>query len=92
MKITDVKKGEGLSGKIGNIDVAVYNGGNELLVLDATCTHMGCIVGWNADEKTWDCPCHGSRFNSNGTVLNGPAPVPLSRIDFEIKEEEIVLP
>ncbi len=91
MKVSDIKRNEGLSGKIGNIDVAVYNDGGNLLVLDATCTHMGCIVAWDPDDKTWNCPCHGSRFNADGSVLNGPAPIPLSKIGFRIKDDEIIL-
>ena len=54
--------------------VAVYRderGG--LHELSAVCPHLGCIVQWNATEKTWDCPCHGSRFDKLGKVLNGPA-------------------
>jgi Rieske Fe-S protein len=54
--------------------VALYKDerGN-LYACSATCTHMGCIVHWNSAEKSWDCPCHGSRFNFDGRVIQGPA-------------------
>ena len=46
----------------------------------AVCTHLGCDVAWNTAEQTWDCPCHGSRFSPDGTVINGPAVSDLRRL------------
>ena len=54
--------------------IAVYKGINdEIKAVSAVCTHMQCIVNWNDVSKSWDCPCHGSRFDVSGKVLEGPA-------------------
>lgn len=52
----------------------------EVHKVSAVCTHMGCLVRWNGAEKTWDCPCHGSRFLPTGDVIGGPAEIPLEKI------------
>lgn len=49
-----------------------------LHAVSATCTHLGCLVEWNGAERSWDCPCHGSRFDIDGRVLQAPATEPLA--------------
>ncbi|WP_068470853.1 FAD-dependent oxidoreductase [Candidatus Protochlamydia phocaeensis] len=53
----------------------------------AVCPHLGCLVRWNEGEKSWDCPCHGSRFDTDGKVLNGPAIDGLSPMPESIQQE-----
>lgn len=48
-----------------------------------TCTHLGCRLAWNAAEISWDCSCHGSRFDTDGNILNGPAVDPLPTVDLD---------
>lgn len=45
----------------------------EVFLVEARCPHLGCQLEWNPDEKSWDCPCHGSRFDYRGRLLTGPA-------------------
>lgn len=74
----EIAHGQGAIVREGMRKLAVYrdsDGG--LHVLSATCTHLGGIVAWNAAERSWDCPCHASRFDVDGDVLHGPAVAPL---------------
>jgi glycine/D-amino acid oxidase-like deaminating enzyme/nitrite reductase/ring-hydroxylating ferredoxin subunit len=73
-----VPRGAGKVLDINGQRVAVYRDerGNAVK-RSAVCTHMGCLVDWNEAERTWDCPCHGSRFKPDGAVIAGPAESPL---------------
>jgi Rieske Fe-S protein len=61
----------------------VVKTGGKLSVFAQNCSHLGCSVNFNQDAKTFDCPCHGSRFHINGTVLRGPAAAPLSNLTWK---------
>lgn len=75
-----VGKGEGKILKLNGKKMAVYREQDGTVCKrSAVCTHMGCIVRWNSAESTWDCPCHGSRFKTDGAVISGPAETPLAR-------------
>ncbi len=70
----DVKIGEGKLVTAGLKKVGAYRDETgELHQVSAVCPHLGCIMAWNAAEKSWDCPCHGSRFDTAGKILHGPA-------------------
>jgi Rieske Fe-S protein len=80
--VQEVAAGEGAVIRHGLNKIAVYRELNGALsALDASCPHLGCIVQWNSAEKTWDCPCHGSRFDKKGQVVSGPAISGLSPVD-----------
>jgi Rieske Fe-S protein len=78
---TPVSEIEPCQAKVISVDderVAVYRDAEGTLhAVSAICTHRGCVVDFNGDDRTWDCPCHGSRFDIGGLVIQGPAQRPL---------------
>lgn len=78
----DIPRGEGRILRLGLKKVAAYRDPQGAVHMrSAACTHLKCIVQWNSAEKTWDCPCHGSRFDPFGTAVNGPAISDLEELD-----------
>jgi glycine/D-amino acid oxidase-like deaminating enzyme/nitrite reductase/ring-hydroxylating ferredoxin subunit len=72
--VADLETGEGRVARIDDELVAVHRADDgRLRAVSAVCTHLGCIVSWNPAERSWDCPCHGSRFAPDGRVIQGPA-------------------
>ena len=73
-KVADIPLDGGAIVREGLRAVAVHRDrSGELHVRSAVCPHLGGLVGWNDAEKTWDCPCHGSRFDRFGRLVHGPA-------------------
>jgi glycine/D-amino acid oxidase-like deaminating enzyme/nitrite reductase/ring-hydroxylating ferredoxin subunit len=74
LSVEDIGPGEGEVISMGRQQIAVSRDAEGALhAVSARCTHLGCVVSWNAAEASWDCPCHGSRFAQDGSVLEGPA-------------------
>ena len=74
----ELERGHAAIMKIDGENVAAFKDEEgKVHAVSAVCTHMGCLVGWNATDRTWDCPCHGSRFELSGEVIHGPATKPL---------------
>jgi glycine/D-amino acid oxidase-like deaminating enzyme/nitrite reductase/ring-hydroxylating ferredoxin subunit len=72
--VAQIARGEGAILRRGLAKIAVYRDDAGVFhERSAICTHLGCVVQWNSIERTWDCPCHGSRFQTDGHVVNGPA-------------------
>ncbi|MGI5901045.1 MAG: FAD-dependent oxidoreductase [Desulfitobacteriia bacterium] len=75
----EIEKGEGKVFEIEGEKTGVFKDEKGVLhQVNTTCTHMGCELNWNSAERSWDCPCHGSRFSYQGKVIEGPALKPLT--------------
>ena len=82
-EMDELQNGNGAILGKGLKKIAVYRDENNIVhSFSAVCPHMGCIVQWNASEKSFDCPCHGSRFTKEGIVINGPASQNLEKVQI----------
>jgi len=62
----------------------VKTGEAEVAAIDSTCTHLGCLVSWDAQSQVFRCPCHGGVYDKNGAVMDGPPPMPLQKVATRI--------
>jgi len=82
--VDELGPGEGGILRQGLTKIAAYRDEDGVVQMrSAICTHLGCHLAWNSFERCWDCPCHGSQFAPDGSVLNGPAIAPLAEIEGE---------
>jgi cytochrome b6-f complex iron-sulfur subunit len=88
-KVPDFKIGEVVAFRKEKTFVIRLEGG--FLAISSVCTHLHCIVNWNAMAKRFECPCHGAKFNEEGEVLEGPPPRPLDLHKLEVAAGNVVI-
>ena len=82
-ELATLAPGEAAIVKYEGKKMAIYKDEQGVInAVNAACTHIKCDISWNQAEKTWDCPCHGSRFSYTGEMLTGPARRDLEKIDL----------
>ena len=87
--LADMAPGEGKIVKYEGHNLALYkNEKGKLYALNSACSHIKCEVAWNSAEKSWDCPCHGSRYSYKGEMLTAPARKDLSQVEVN-KDERV---
>jgi cytochrome b6-f complex iron-sulfur subunit len=86
----DLPSGTGNVYSVANKPVLVIRTADgDLVALDATCTHLGCILFWNEQRQVIACPCHEAYFNTNGDVISGPPPAPLPEYRVQVDGDQI---
>jgi Rieske Fe-S protein len=64
---------------------------DEVVAINSTCTHLGCIVTWKEDQNIFQCPCHDGRYDADGRVISGPPPAPLKRHKTKVEDGRILI-
>ena len=82
--LAQVPPGSVFRARYGENPIIVLNVGGEIRAFDAVCTHEGCPLGWNPEQRLIRCPCHGGAYDVSGQVVDGPPPAPLHRLEAAI--------
>lgn len=88
-KIDEVPEGSTYLFRYKNKPSILINSKNTITALNIVCTHLGCIVKWDAGKHVLLCPCHAGIFDASGKVISGPPPAPLKKLNVTIKEGKI---
>lgn len=91
VKKTDIPENKGKLVELGGKPCCLFKDKGDIKAFSPTCPHAACTVEWNDGASTWDCPCHGSRFEADGKLRKGPAHRDLERIEIAIENDEIRL-
>lgn len=91
-RLNEIPENKGETIEFGDgTKAAVWNDHGMPKAFSAVCPHLGCEVEWNDSDNTWDCPCHGSRFGRDGSLMQGPAKRGLDPLEVTIERDEINL-
>jgi nitrite reductase/ring-hydroxylating ferredoxin subunit len=82
--LATVPPGSAFRTRYGESPIIVLNVGGEIRAFDAVCTHEGCPLGWNPEQRLIRCPCHGGAYDVSGKVVEGPPPAPLQRLEAAV--------
>lgn len=85
----DIAEGTGIVGSLSGRPTLIIRKNGQFLAFDAVCSHLGCIVRWNASREAIECPCHGGVFNLQGDVTAGPPPAALVQVSLRVQDEKI---
>ncbi len=85
IQLETLTEGSAVWGEHQGRQIVVVKVGGEIQAFDGACTHLGCIVQWDAASRTFKCPCHGAAFSSAGKPVSGPVNIPLRTVKFELK-------
>jgi Rieske Fe-S protein len=86
-----ISEGSFAGGMLAGKPVMVFRRQGALVAFSTVCTHLGCTVSYNRGEKIFQCPCHGGEYDEEGTVIDGPPPAPLERLNVKEEDGKIIL-
>lgn len=87
--ISDLQNNEGKVIEVNGKRIGIVKIDGKLKGLSLICKHRGCEVEWNGSDKTWDCPCHGSRYELDGSLKRGPAESDLDSIVIKARNNQV---
>ena len=91
LPLSELASGQAIYREVQGSPVVIVPGEGQPRVISASCSHLGCIVRWEHDTRTFICPCHGAVFDADGKPLKGPTNQPLTPVPFEVKDGEIII-